>query len=117
MLDTSSIPEPWWAQDKGYYEGKYWEETSRIGGKDSIAPYDRPPVAYLTAEQAAEKAELSYGGVCESRVKELALDFITGEADINDDEAWNSYVEDIKGQTDEDFDTIIENLNAATIKE
>ena len=117
MLDTSSIPEPWWAQDKGYYEGKYWEETSRIGGKDSIAPYDRPPVAYLTAEQAAEKAELSYGGVCESRVKELALDFITGEADINDDEAWNSYVEDIKGQTDEDFDTIIENLNEATIKE
>lgn len=116
MLATASKPEPWWNKDDGYYEGKYWVETSRLGGKDSISPYDRPPVVYLTPEEAAQKAELSYGGVCESRVKELALNFITGESDINDDDAWNSYVEDIKSQTDEDFDSIIETLNSATVK-
>lgn len=114
LLDTSSLPEPWWNPDDGYYEGKYWVETSKVGGEDSISPYDRPPVTYLTSEEQTEKAELSYGGACENRVKELALGFITGETDINDDDAWSAYVDDVKSQTDEDFDSIIEDLNAAT---
>ena len=79
-------------------------------------PYDRAPVTYLTAEESSAEAELGYGGTCETRVKELALQFITGENDINDDDAWEDYIDDIKSQTDEDFDEIIETLNKKTDK-
>lgn len=116
MLDVSSLPEPWWSESQGYYEGKYWVETSVNGGKDSIAPYDRPPVTYLTAEEQASRAQLNYGGTCEKRVKELAQQFIVGSKDINDDAAWAAYIADIKSQTDEDFDSILEMLNENTVK-
>ena len=48
--------------------------------------------------------------------KELALQFITGENDIEDDDAWEEYIDDVKSQTDEDFDEIIEMLNEKTVK-
>lgn len=116
LLDVSSLPEPWWNAEKGYYEGKYWVETSVNGGEESVAPYDRPPVAYLSAEDQAAKAQLSYGGTCETRVKELAFQFIIGDKDINDDAAWDAYVKDVKSQTDGDFDEIIQMLNEKTVK-
>lgn len=116
MLDLSSLPEPWWNAENGYYEGKYWVESSVNGGEDSVAPYDRAPVTYLSAEESTSKAQLGYGGVCETRVKELALQFIVGEKDIEDDAAWESYIEDIKSQTDDDFDGILEMLNEKTVK-
>lgn len=116
MLEVASNPEPWWNAEKGYYEGKYWVESDANGGEDSVSPYDRAPVTYLTAEESSAKAELGYGGTCETRVKELALQFITGENDINDDDAWEDYIDDIKSQTDEDFDEILETLNEKTVK-
>lgn len=36
--------------------------------------------------------------------------------DINDDAVWESYVEDIKSQTDTDFDEIIKMLNENTVE-
>ncbi|MDY3918497.1 MAG: hypothetical protein SOZ59_05765 [Candidatus Limivivens sp.] len=116
MLDVSALPEPWWNAEEGYYEGKYWVESSRNGGEESVSPYDRPPVTYLSAEESTSKAQLGYGGVCETRVKELALQFIVGEQDIEDDSAWESYISDIKSQTDDDFDGILEMLNEKTVK-
>lgn len=116
MLEVSSIPEPWWSEEQGYYEGKYWVETSVNGGEESVSPYDRPPVTYLTPEQQSEKAQLSYGGTCDNRVKELAHQFIVGDLDINDDAAWENYVNDIKSQTDVDFDGILTMLNENTVK-
>ena len=67
-------------------------------------------------QEKMQVAELGYGGTCETRVKELALQFITGENDINDDDAWEDYIDDIKSQTDEDFDEILETLNEKTVK-
>lgn len=116
MLSVSSIPEPWWSEEQGYYEGKYWVETSVNGGEDSVSPYDRPPVTYLSAEEQSEKAQLNYGGSAEKRVKELAYQFIVGEKDINSDDEWQSYIEDIKSQTDGDFDSILSMLNEKTVK-
>ena len=116
MLAVSSTPEPWWNTTQGYYEGKYWVETDKNGGKDSVSPYDRPPVVYLTADQSAEKAELQYGGVCTNRVTELANQFITGEKDINSDADWNAYIDDVKSQTDENFDDIVKMMNDNTVK-
>lgn len=116
MLDLASLPEPWWNASKGYYEGKYWVESSANGGVDSVSPYDRAPVTYLSAEEQTDKSQLGYGGICESRTKELAHKFIVGELDINDDAAWANYIEDIKSQTDNDFDSILATLNAKTVK-
>ena len=70
----------------------------------------------LTAEESSANAELGYDGTCETRAKELALQFITGENDIKDDDAWEDYIDDIKSQTDEDFDEILETLNEKTVK-
>lgn len=116
MLAVNSLSEPWWNEEEGYYVGKYWVETSRNGGEESVAPYDRAPVTYLTAEEKTSKAQLDYGGVCEKRVKELALQFITGEKDIENDSDWEGYVADIKSQTDDDFDGILEMMNENTVK-
>ncbi|MDO5422924.1 MAG: hypothetical protein Q4F41_04275 [Eubacteriales bacterium] len=117
MLDVSALPEPWWNAEEGYYEGKYWVESSRNGGEDSVSPYDRAPVTYLTAEEKSSKSQLDYGGVCETRVKELALQFIVGDLDIEDDSAWENYIADVKSQTDDDFDGILEMLNENTVTE
>ena len=46
----------------------------------------------------------------------MSVQFITGEMDINDDDVWASYVEDIKSQTDTNFDDIITMLNENTVK-
>lgn len=116
MLDLSSKPEPWWNAEKGYYEGKYWIESDANGGPDSVAPFDRPPVTYLTAEESSAKAELDANGTCDFRVRELATQFITGDLDINDDAAWEEYIEDVKSQTDEDFDEVLSMLNEKTVK-
>lgn len=116
MLDVAAKPEPWWNEEQGYYEGKYWVESDKNGGEDSVSPYDRPPVTYLTPEESGQRAELLYEGVCDKRARELATQFITGQMDINDDAAWESYVEDIKSQTDTDFDGIIEMLNENTVE-
>ncbi len=117
LLLVGSKPEAWWNPTDGYYEGKFWVETDKIGGEESIAPYDRAPVAYLTPEESGYKAELSYEGVCDKRARELSVQFITGELDINDDEAWESYKADIKSQTTIDFDEIINILNEKTVTE
>ena len=116
MLAVASTPEPWWSADKGYYEGKYWVESSVNGGEDSVSPYDRPPVTYLSAEEQSAKAQLNYSGTCEARVKELAYQFIVGEKDINSDEEWQSYIKDVKSQTDDDFDGILSMLNKRTVQ-
>jgi hypothetical protein len=99
---TEQIPvEPWWNPADGYYEGKYWYESGKIGGEDSVSPFDRPPVLNLTDEQATEKAELTTN--CELFAKENGLKFITGELNINDDTAWQQYVDGVKSQVS-DFD-------------
>ncbi len=116
MLAVSSTAEPWWSESQGYYEGKYWVESSVNGGEDSVSPYDRPPVTYLTAEEQSSKAQLGYSGTCETRVKELAYQFIVGEKDINDDAQWEAYIKDVKSQTDDDFDSILQTLNENTVK-
>lgn len=116
MLDVAAKPEPWWNEEQGYYEGKYWIESDKNGGEDSVSPYDRPPVTYLTPEESGLRAELLYEGVCDKRARELATQFITGQMDINDDAVWESYVEDIKSQTDTDFDEIIKMLNENTVE-
>lgn len=116
LLAVGNKPEPWWNPTEGYYEGKYWVESDKNGGEESVSPYDRAPVAYLTPEESGYKAELSYEGVCDKRARELSVQFITGQMDINDDAAWESYVEDIKSQTDTDFDGIIEMLNENTVE-
>ena len=116
MLDVAAKPEPWWNEEQGYYEGKYWVESDKNGGEDSVSPYDRPPVTSLTPEEYGQRAELLYEGVCDKRARELATQFITGQMDINDDSVWESYVEDIKSQTDTDFDGIIEMLNENTVE-
>ncbi len=115
LLDVSAKSEPWWNPEDGYYVSKYWTETNRLGGVESISPYDRPPVAYLTPEESGQKAELAYEGTCDKRARELSVQFITGEMDIEDDDAWASYVEDIKSQTDTNFDDIIAMLNEKTV--
>lgn len=117
MLAVASLPEPWWSEEQGYYEGKYWVETSvNGGGSEGVSPYDRGPVTYLSAEETSWVAELKYGGSCESRMKELVYQFWTGELDIYDDAAWEAYINDVKSQTDEDFDSILEVLNEKTVK-
>lgn len=116
MTLLSSQPEPWWSADKGYYEGKYWIETSVNGGPDSVSPYDRPPVMYLSPEQQALRAQLNWGGVCTKQVLTYVDKFIQGELDIDDDSVWEEYVESVKSQTDEDFDSIIDMLNEKTVK-
>lgn len=115
MLDVSSNPEPWWNEEEGYYEGKYWVESDRNGGEESVSPYDRAPVTYLTPDESSLQAELAYGGVCDLRARELSNQFITGQMDIDDDAAWESYIADIKSQTSSDFDGIIAMLNENTV--
>ena len=116
MLMTTAGSQSWWNAEDGYYEGDFWVESSRLGGPESVAPYDREPVMYLTASEQAMRGQLRYGGVCESRVKELALQFITGEKDIDNDADWEAYIADVKSQTDDDFDSILETLDAKTVK-
>lgn len=102
-----------------------WDREEQLGypfvmyynaKQESVAPYDRPPVVYLTPEESGQKAQLSYEGTCDKRARELSVQFITGEMDINDDDVWASYVEDIKSQTDTAFDDIITMLNENTVK-
>lgn len=114
MVQVSSNPEPWWNANDGYYMGKYWLESSRLGGPESVSPYDRPAALSLNAEQSAAKAQLT--SACELFAKEEALKFITGAYDINDDAAWEKYVQGVKSQSDEDFDDTIAMLNENSIK-
>ena len=116
MLMTTAGSQSWWNAEDGYYVGDFWVESSRLGGPDSVSPYDREPVMYLTPTEQAMRGQLRYGGLCESRVKELALQFITGEKDIDNDADWEAYIADVKSQTDDDFDSILETLNAKTVK-
>lgn len=109
LVQVASTTEPWWNAEDGYYEGKYWVESDRLGGEDSVSPYDRPAVLNLDSDQAAAKAQLA--SACETYAKEEVLKFITGEYDIEDDAAWQSYVDGVKSQTDDDFDETIQMLN------
>lgn len=117
MLQVASKPEAWWNPTDGFYEGKYWTETDKNGGEESVAPYDRPPVTYLTSEEEGYKAELSYEGVCDKRARELSVQFITGQMDINDDKDWEAYKKDVMSQTTTDFNEIIDILNEKTVTE
>ncbi|HHX62591.1 MAG TPA: hypothetical protein GX707_18040 [Epulopiscium sp.] len=103
---SEQIPgEPWWNPTDEYYEGKYWIESGKIGGLDSVSPYDRPPVTRLTDEESTAKAELTTN--CETYARENALKFITGEWDVTSDDAWNNYVNGVKTQVS-DFDGTME---------
>lgn len=113
MVQVSSNPEPWWNPTEGYYMGKYWIESDRLGGEDSVSPYDRPAALSLDADQSAAKSQLT--SACELYAKEEALKFITGQYDVNDDAAWEKYVQGVKSQSDEDFDETIAMLNANSI--
>lgn len=101
------LEEPWWNENDGYYSGQYWIESGRIGGSESVSPADRPPVLYLDDEQSTKKAELTTN--CSSFARENALKFITGEHDINDDGAWQTYKDGVKNQIS-DFDGIMSML-------
>lgn len=116
MLAVSSIPEPWWNKTKGFYEGKYWVESSNNGGKESVSPYDRAPVTRLTTQDQTAVAQLKYGGVCETYVRENALKFISGDLDINNATAWENYVKGVKSQTNGNFDDILKTLTSKTVK-
>ncbi len=113
MTSVSSIPEPWWNATKGYYEGKYWIESDANGGADSVSPYDRPPVLRLTADESTAKSQLS--SACETYAREYAYKFITGELDINSDSDWDTYVQGVKSQSEEDFDATLEMLDANSV--
>jgi len=94
---TEQIPvEPWWNPTDGYYESQYWIESGKLGGLDSVSPADRPPVTFLTDDESTAKAELITN--CDTYARENALKFITGELNVEDDAAWNSYIEGVKSQ-------------------
>lgn len=115
MLQVASLPEPWWSEEDGYFESKYWIESDRQGGEDSVSPADRPAVTTLDTDQSEAKSQLQ--SACETYAKEEAIKFITGEYDPNDDAAWESYVEGVKSQSDEDFDETIQMLNDNSVVE
>lgn len=115
MLQVASTTEPWWSAEDGYYEGKYWVESDRLGGEDSVSPFDRPAVLNLDSDQASAKSQLA--SACETYAKEESLKFITGEYEIEDDTAWQSYIDGVKSQTDGDFDETIQMLNDNSVTE
>lgn len=93
--------EPWWNSTDSYYESKYWIESGKLGGEESVSPYDRPPVLTLSDVDSTAKAELTTN--CELYAKENALKFITGEWDVTDDAKWQEYIDGVKSQVS-DFD-------------
>lgn len=114
VIAVSSTPEPWWNQSEGFYEGKYWVESDKNGGPDSVSPYDRPPVLRITSDQSTAKNQLSVA--CETYAKEYAYKFITGEWDVNDDAKWDEYIKGVKSQSEENFDDVIAMLNENSVK-
>jgi len=105
--------EPWWSPADGYYTGRYWVESSRLGGPESISPYDRPAVTRLSESENTARAEMSTS--CQLYAREQGLKFINGELDINDDAVWESYVAGVKSQA-ADFDGIFAVMNEKAIK-
>lgn len=116
MLTSTNSIDPWWSAEKGYYEGNYWNETSAVGGPESMSPADQPPVVYLTPDQQAMRAQLNQGGVCYKNVVTWAADFIEGRKDIDNDADWEEYVTSVKSRTEQDFDSILAMLNENTVK-
>ncbi len=110
-ITAYSAEEPWWSAEKGYYTGKYWNETAINGGVDSISPYDRAPLVDLTEEESTFKATLS--SACEAYAKVEANKFITGELDPNNDEQWAAYVAGVKSQVS-GFDEFFALMNEKT---
>ena len=106
-----SASEPWWSAEKGYYEGHYWYESAKIGGPDSVSPYDRAPILNLSEADSKAKSEMTTA--CEKYAKTEVLKFIQGEYDIDDDAAWESYVAGVKSQWS-DFDELFERMNEAS---
>lgn len=113
VIQVASTPEPWWNQTEGYYEGKYWVESDKNGGPDSVSPFDRPPVLRITSEQSAAKSQLT--SACETYAKENAYKFITGEWDINDDAQWEKYIAGLKSQSEEPFDDVLTMLQENSV--
>lgn len=104
-------PEPWWSEEEGYYEDKYWIASARYGGDESISPADQAPVLNLNPDEATDKAALT--NACETVAKEKAVEFITGKADLEKD--WDAYVDAVKYAVD-DFEGTIEMLNKNSVK-
>ncbi len=104
--------EPWWNPEEGYYVGQYWVESGKIGGEDSVSPFDRPPVLRLTASEATARSEMS--SACELYAREQALKFITGELDVNDDAVWENYIKGVKSQV-ADFDGVLSTLQEKSV--
>ncbi|MCR2048993.1 hypothetical protein NSB25_17120 [Acetatifactor muris] len=116
MTAVTSLPEPWWSEEKGYYEGKYWTETGVIGGLESVSPASQPPVVYLTPDQQSMRKQLNQGGTCYNEVLTWAADFIEGRKDIDNDADWDAYINAVKSKTEQDFDSILTMLNENTVK-
>lgn len=114
VIAVASKPEGWWNPTDGYYEGKYWIESDRNGGPDSVSPFDRSPVLRITSEQQAQQAQLT--SACEAYARENAYKFITGEWNINDDATWNNYIKGVKSQSEGNFDDVIKMLNEGSVK-
>lgn len=106
-----SKTEPWWSPEDGYYEGRYWIESARLGGPESVSPYDRAPLVDLDKEEMTFRATLT--SACESYARTEALKFITGELDVNDDAAWERYVAGVKSQIS-GFDDFFALMNEKT---
>lgn len=115
---TEQIPrEPWWNLSQGYYEGQYWIESGKIGGEESVSPFDRPPVLHLTDEESTAKAELTTNS--ETYARENALKFVIGDWDINDDAKWQQYIDGVKSQVvdfDKTMSMLLEESDLASIR-
>ena len=108
--------EPWWNENDGYYPGQYWIESGRIGGAESVSPFDCPPVLYLDDSQSTDMAELTTN--CNTYARENALKFILGDIDIYDDAAWQSYKDGVKSQAsnfDETINMLLEKSDLSSI--
>lgn len=103
--------EPWWSKEDGFHMDKYWLASSKYGGEESVAPYDRAPILNLDPDQATEKATLM--NACETVAKEKAVEFITGKMDLEKD--WDAYVDSVKYAVD-DFEGTLQMLNENSVK-
>lgn len=106
-----SKTEPWWNPEEGYYDGRYWIESARLGGPESVSPFDRAPLVKLTKEEQTFRATLTSAAGTYASAE--SLKFITGELDVHDDAVWQRYVEGVKSQIS-GFDDFFNLLNEKT---
>jgi hypothetical protein len=104
-------PEPWWSPQEGFHDDKYWLASSKYGGPESISPYDRAPVVRLSVDELTARATLITA--CDTVAKEWAVQFITGQKNIDTD--WQGYLDAVRFAVD-DFDGALQVLNEKTVR-